>query len=587
MSGCALVGDAGAPAPLANLSGSVQRACQWPADLWAAVGVPVGASDDEVAEHCRRHPVVGPERLARKALLDPRYRRLYAQTGSTWALEEAGFFDDGLPEARLEALRTDTAVVCTPVHRLLDAPGSGGKEAVLLATGSFAPIHAGHLAMMNCARAYAQKLGWNVTGGYLSPSHDSYVGQKYGGTAALHAEHRLRLAGLAVEGSEWLMVDPWESRYAPCALNFTDVALRLERYLRTQLGRDITVLCVFGSDNLGFLGAFLDDGHGLCVERHGLTSAQQEWLTAFAAAHPRAAHLAPGDDTAASFVSSTRIRQGHHMGLPTACEAYYRSLPVPVPARGVYAVRCDIEAATAHWELPPAAHQAFESGLLTLLREALPATLELRGLALAPQREHMRRLKNAHTVVSLDPWCEGHFPLAVSRRFEVAEMQRYSRQLQARPGTPPLAAQLEALPRNQALLVVDDDTASGWTREQIEHMLAEYGIAPEFAFLMPESLAHAGIHQPMVDVVDARDFLLGAQHGGLVVRLPSGEVCRCPYMLPFVDLVSRASIPAERQHALSCALWALNADWHATWRPGSDEARQARHLWQWLSQTTG
>ena len=44
------------------------------------------------------------------------------------------------------------------------------------------------------------------------------------------------------------------------------------------------------------------------------------------------------------------------------------------------------------------------------------------------------------------------------------------------------------------------------------------------------------------DIVDFRDFLIGARFGGLCVTLPSGEKARVPYLAPYVNLKTRAKI---------------------------------------------
>jgi hypothetical protein len=61
------------------------------------------------------------------------------------------------------------------------------------------------------------------------------------------------------------------------------------------------------------------------------------------------------------------------------------------------------------------------------------------------------------------------------------------------------------------------------------------------------------------DVGDVRDFLVGSKQGGLVVRLPTGDVARVPYMAPYVRLSSRMSIPLEAELELSRMLWLANA----------------------------
>ena len=50
--------------------------------------------------------------------------------------------------------------------------------AVLLMTGALNPVHNGHLASLEFARQACEAQGVVVLGGFLSPSHDSYVGPK-------------------------------------------------------------------------------------------------------------------------------------------------------------------------------------------------------------------------------------------------------------------------------------------------------------------------------------------------------------------------------------------------------------------------
>ena len=44
------------------------------------------------------------------------------------------------------------------------------------------------------------------------------------------------------------------------------------------------------------------------------------------------------------------------------------------------------------------------------------------------------------------------------------------------------------------------------------------------------------------------------QNGGLVVRLPNGEIARAPYMLPYVSLKSRAKINISKEKELIIVL---------------------------------
>ena len=66
------------------------------------------------------------------------------------------------------------------------------------------------------------------------------------------------------------------------------------------------------------------------------------------------------------------------------------------------------------------------------------------------------------------------------------------------------------------------------------------------------------LKEKIFDIVDLRDFIIGVQNGGLVVRLPNNEVARAPYMLPYVCLKTRASISPSKEMEMSIKLWEMN-----------------------------
>ncbi|XP_053308366.1 nicotinamide/nicotinic acid mononucleotide adenylyltransferase 1 [Spea bombifrons] len=80
-------------------------------------------------------------------------------------------------------------------------------EVVLLATGSFNPVTVMHLRMFELARDHLQGTGqYKVIKGIISP-----VGDGYKKKGLVEASHRLAMAKLAAESSDWVEVDPWES----------------------------------------------------------------------------------------------------------------------------------------------------------------------------------------------------------------------------------------------------------------------------------------------------------------------------------------------------------------------------------------
>lgn len=64
----------------------------------------------------------------------------------------------------------------------------------------------------------------------------------------------------------------------------------------------------------------------------------------------------------------------------------------------------------------------------------------------------------------------------------------------------------------------------------------------------------------LFDMVDLRDFIFGAKDGGLVIELPNRQLARAPYSLPYISLITRASIPPSAEMNFSKAIWKLNHD---------------------------
>ncbi|KAM3824261.1 nicotinamide/nicotinic acid mononucleotide adenylyltransferase 1-like isoform 2-T4 [Vipera latastei] len=81
-------------------------------------------------------------------------------------------------------------------------------QVVLLACGSFNPITNMHLRLFELARDHLQETGkYKVVRGILSPVGDAYLKK-----SLISASHRVTMARLATEDSDWLEVDDWESR---------------------------------------------------------------------------------------------------------------------------------------------------------------------------------------------------------------------------------------------------------------------------------------------------------------------------------------------------------------------------------------
>ncbi|XP_057593771.1 nicotinamide/nicotinic acid mononucleotide adenylyltransferase 3 [Hippopotamus amphibius kiboko] len=81
---------------------------------------------------------------------------------------------------------------------------------VLLACGSFNPITNMHLRLFEVARDHLHLTGrYQVIGGIISPVNDNY-----GKKELVAARHRVAMARLALQTSDWIRVDTWESEQA-------------------------------------------------------------------------------------------------------------------------------------------------------------------------------------------------------------------------------------------------------------------------------------------------------------------------------------------------------------------------------------
>jgi nicotinic acid mononucleotide adenylyltransferase len=442
---------------------------------------------------------------------DPYFSLLGRRHGEAAAFA-AGFFLDEDPQ---DAPLDDVDWLCTPLPKL---SVTGARPAVLVATGGFCPVHAGHLAMMEHARDAAERAGFSVLGGYLSPGHDAYVRAKCG-DAAIPDHERLRLCAAAVAGNPWLSVDPWEAKHRRVAVNFTDVTARLSAYLRAHVDPRIEVLYVCGGDNARFAWAFAERGACVVVGRTGADSEFDRWRRQL------------GDLSNILWVPASSTASSSQLRAPTW------------PGAATPRIVVRTEDARALRTLGLTAFASFQAELLALLA----AHARVRTVPLGQGGGEAG-------VISLDGMRPAAHNLAVSRLFAASgyELRGHI----ARPGAPSLAQQVAAIPTGRYLLR-DDDSMTGATLAAVRALL-------------PPRVAVTGTrvaveHAADEDVVDARDFLLGADHGGLVVELPRG-IARAPYLLPYVDPAARASIHAS--HAFSIAVWSLNARLFAAANPG-------------------
>lgn len=533
------------------------------ADILGLDGLPATTGQADAA--WAAGPKTPRRRTAWKILRDPHYQDCYRAYGEQ-AVHDAGWFDDGTDETRPYDLR----LLSTPAHKLA-RPDGGQAPVVLLSTGAFSPVHDGHLAMMHAARDAVQAAGRQVIGGYLAPGHDDYVSTKYDGTAALDAGRRLRLCAMAVADSDWLMVDPWGARHVATEVNLTDVLRRLRAYLRRHTAiDDLDVWYVCGADNAAFARAFVSDAGCVIVPRTGHEPAVQDVLADPVMSTGRVLICPP---TGQAAVSSRRIREALDAGRPAAglpgCirGTYDRWRRVMPRADGIYAVRDDLDWACEPWQHHVAAAELKDGGeqlraaICDALRRALathdPAP-EVQLLDIDAQQQQIRRMQAAgEQVITLDVCTGADQRIDCCRVFGLADGQVQASALTARPGRPTLAEQAAAIPAGSYVLA-DDDIATGFTMDAVEDLLGDAVQITRRVGLLDGEVAC----QPVFDVIDLADMLLGARDRGLVCRAPDGQLTRAIYALPYVTPAARARLDPAAETAFSCAVWQANIIFH-------------------------
>ena len=128
--------------------------------------------------------------------------------------------------------------------------------AVLLSTGSFNPIHLGHMDMISYAKnALETQTNIRVIGGFLSCSHDKYVSNKfYGSNNFIPSIYRNKMIQISCDNSsdnDWLDCDEWESKQK-YFIDFPWVAQRLAKEMvsiYSPLNINVYVFYVCGSDH--------------------------------------------------------------------------------------------------------------------------------------------------------------------------------------------------------------------------------------------------------------------------------------------------------------------------------------------------
>jgi nicotinic acid mononucleotide adenylyltransferase len=439
---------------------------------------------------------------------DHYYAELFDIYGEEY-IREAGYFDDDTQyDYNIEE---SLNIPCTPIDYIrdrlsLDCP----NPAILLTTGSFNPIHDGHVEMMLKAKETIEKSGYTCVGGYFAPDHDHYMRIKLG-DAAIPIHKRIKLIAEAIKDHEWLNVDSWAGIFHVTSINFTDIIYRLQQYIKKYLGVDIPIFFVCGSDNVRFYKTFTLKGHCVIIERPPYISKDLEILSTI----PNYKNIFLTKNNNDN--SSTQVRKTFN----------YPEDKTKLALRLTRSSNAD--------------------GIMSVIVERFD---HIKYLTIHDQAIEFKKYREGKTIISLDPFMHGDYNIGISRLYNSLGIRKLKYTI--RPESSFDLASLNMIDRTKEVILFDDDVCSGQTMDYVESLLNILGIniKARMSFTIDKDR----------EVLDLRDFIYKSEKGGLVIKDADDQIKRVPYIYPFVCPYIRGSIQDPMRFSFD--MWEKNIEYY-------------------------
>lgn len=133
------------------------------------------------------------------------------------------------------------------------------QKVVLIGTGSYNPVHRGHIELFKLVKDQLEKnYKFKVLGAYISPSHDDYVSNKLG-RDHIDSKHRIKMTQLAIKEAgyeDWLCCDPWETEQNGF-YDFPEVTMRMKKFISEKFPKEkIRVIYCAGADHVQKCGCY-------------------------------------------------------------------------------------------------------------------------------------------------------------------------------------------------------------------------------------------------------------------------------------------------------------------------------------------
>lgn len=439
-------------------------------------------------------------------------------------LLKAGAIEEDLTETDIEAIRDYRLLTLPIINRKSD---SKRPKAIVVSTGSYSPMHLGHVDSMESAKDYIENiLGYEVLQGVMSLSHDGYVSIKNNGIAKLHIGERTQKAYEILKDNSWITIDRFEGEFVSTPINFSTVLERVRNYLLEHhplVSNNVKVFYVFGADNASFAYSFVnnDKYEAICLERgiYDFNEVKKE-LSEF-----KNIHFVKNQKDSKN-LSSTEVRKSIKIDNDK------------ISGKRIYLIRKDDVS------------NDFASKLSRIIKCYVKDDVEIRLF----DSNDIKNIKTDKSI-SLDKYIKGQYNLDVSRVFNLSDSQMKAFDMTSLKAD--FDIQIKDIPEC-CYTLIDDDTVSGFTINFIRDLLKRYNIEINNIEILTSQILKED--ESLYDIIDARDFMFNQKIGGLVVQSFNGKNIRVPYVAPIVNLTSRASVKPEYQLLATKEILELNKE---------------------------
>ncbi|OAG07505.1 uncharacterized protein CC84DRAFT_665196 [Paraphaeosphaeria sporulosa] len=464
--------------------------------------------------------------------------------------------------------------------RLAQVPDDTDGLAVLVTTGAFCPIHKGHVQLLETAKRELESRGITVLGGYICPDHDQYVSSKII-SGSLSAAQRLELCELAVEESEWLMVDRWAAIYASGSVGFTTIVDHVDKMIKQHVRttKPIHIVYTFGGDNAMFACSFVARWSCICVLRPGSLAYFND-TSAYNSLRKNPRIIFSRNTTAP--LDSTTIRRGDLSGLlPKVRDRYLymqraerdtalrgaSSLSNSIDTlyvrnEGVWTLSSLLQKSKCSLEHLLKAYGAFCEELRQVFELASDPGATIQSIDLKDQQSILDKKVSKHEkIISLDPCLSGlhdmslwHVskPLTKASTAIVAPLEQTSavkhvRQAEAGAYVV-LAEHFPVDPATERLITEQLPTGCSVVKYMSHMDLITSGSCYMASFKRRKNEA----------TINARDYLAGSHEGGIVLQLGDEQLVRAPSIIPYVRPSHQTHVDAMVEMWFSRQVWDLN-----------------------------